>query len=100
VAQPPSAAQAPLVVGPGAVTKVSGDAPQIASRDAPDLPKLVAAKLCIDTRGRVTSAEVLTKIDRRPANDIVAALRGWIYAPFRKASVITPVCFPVALRMK
>jgi hypothetical protein len=89
------------VLAPNAVTKLSGDLPTIATHDVDDLPKIIELKLCIDTSGHVTSADVLTKgVDRRPASMIVSALRGWTYAPYRNAGSALPACFTVALRVK
>jgi eukaryotic-like serine/threonine-protein kinase len=103
---PPAAAVAtprsstPPIVPPVAVKKVSGEPPSIAKHRNMELPASVAAKLCIDDRGKVTSADIMSKLDRRIANDITAELRTWRYAPYQRGGTPSPACFVVTLRTK
>jgi hypothetical protein len=96
----PTAARGPITVPPSAVTKVSGNPPQIGKTKNADMPAVVAAKVCIDTAGRVTSADMLTKIERRSAADLVDAIRTWQYAPYKQSGVPTPACFAISFRVK
>jgi serine/threonine protein kinase len=96
----PTAPRGPVTVPPSAVTKVSGNPPQIGKTKNAEMPAVVAAKVCIDTAGRVTSADIITKIERRSASDLVDAIRTWQYAPYKQSGVPTPACFAISFRVK
>ena len=64
------------------------------------LPPVAASKVCIDTLGAVSAVDVLTKLDRDVAAQLVSALKAWRYAPYVKAGVPTPVCFVVSMRLQ
>ena len=65
-----------------------------------ELPASVAAKLCIDETGRVTAADMMTKLERRVSNDIVSQLRAWRYAPYKRNGTPIAACFVVTLRTR
>ncbi len=88
-----------LTVPPTAVTKLAGDLPNIAKLKTADLPAVLPAKVCIDTLGAVSSVDIIPKIDRRTADDLVSALQTWHYTPYKKAGVALSVCFVVTLRL-
>lgn len=90
----------PPIVPPVAVKKIAGDPPSIAKYRNMELPASVAAKLCIDETGKVTSANMMTRLERRIANDITAELRDWRYAPYKIKGAPSPACFVVTLRTK
>ena len=90
----------PVTVPPSAVTKIAGSPPQIGKTKNADLPSVVAAKVCIDTAGRVTAADIITKIERRSAADLVDAIRTWQYAPYKQSGVPTPACFAISFRVR
>ena len=86
------------MVRPNAVTKLSGDTPNISSRG--DVPPVVAAKVCIDISGRVSSVEMITKLERHAAEDLTDAIKTWRYAPYRDGGSTIPACFSLTLRTK
>ena len=96
----PARPAAPTIVPSTAVKRISGDPPNIDRSKYTELPSLISVKLCIDTSGNVTSADVITKIDRRTANELVDSLKTWKYAPYKNGSAAVPVCFPVPFRVK
>ena len=63
-------------------------------------PPMIRAKLCIDTAGKVTVVNVLTRLDREASSDLAGALRAWSYAPYRRAGTPVAACFVVTLRVK
>ncbi|MDX2087734.1 MAG: protein kinase [Kofleriaceae bacterium] len=95
----PTRTTAPLTVPPSAVTKISGATPELAKTKS-DLPATVAAKVCISHTGRVTSVELITKLDPRSSSELVATLETWKYGPYMHQHVATPVCFAVSLRLR
>ena len=102
-APPPSAIKrptAPRIVPPAAVKKLSGEQPSIAKFKNLELPAVLAAKMCIDTSGKVTSAKMMTKLEPRVAADLVDELRGWRYAPYKQSGTAIPVCFVVTFRAR
>jgi hypothetical protein len=84
------------VVAASAVSKLSGDVPVLrGSSGSGD----VLAKMCIDESGKVTSVKIV-KSPPDISSDLQRALMGWRYAPYRnKESKLSPVCFPLALRV-
>jgi hypothetical protein len=96
---PPPRPTGPIIVPPGAVTKLSGNTPSITVKNT-NLPPVVVAKLCIDTTGQVTSADVLTKIETRAATDLADELRAWRYSPYKQGSLAVAACFVVTFKMR
>ena len=90
----------PITVPPTAVTKVAGETPEIPQHRHAEFPSVVAAKMCISHTGRVTSVDLISKIDPRIASDLLGPLRSWSYAPYKQNGVPTPVCFALSLRLK
>jgi serine/threonine protein kinase len=90
----------PRIVPPVAVKKLSGDQPSIAKFKNVQLPASLAAKVCIDEAGKVTSANMMTKIEPRIASDLTDELLDWRYAPYKQGSAAIPVCFVVTFRAK
>jgi hypothetical protein len=89
---PPPKSDAQLV-SPTAVHRISGEPPK-------DLRFAVAAQLCIDPAGAVTSVQVGVDVDARVAAEVVAKLAGWRYEPFRLGGAAIDVCFQTTLRPK
>ncbi len=98
--QVPAAPRGPITVPPSAVTKLSGTPPEINKSRNADLPPVVAAKVCIDVAGNVASADMLSKIERRAASDLVDAIRTWKYAPYKQSGIPTPACFAISFRVR
>ncbi len=99
---PPTAAPPPRVptVAATAVTKLSGTMPPLRMHSGGNtLPDSdVLAKLCIDERGGVTSADVMRAAPELTA-EIERALRGWRYKPYLAAGKPSPACFPLQMRV-
>jgi hypothetical protein len=97
---PPTEHVGPALVAPSAVTKLSGETPKLGVAKNVDMPSVVAAKVCIDPSGQVSSAELLTKLERHAVSDLVDAIRTWRYAPYKASGTPVAACFVVTLRVK
>jgi len=97
---PPTAPARTITVPPSAVTKVSGSPPAISQHKHADVPASVASKVCISHTGRVTSVDVITKLDSRVASDITRAIEAWKYAPYTINGTPASVCFVVSFKLK
>jgi serine/threonine protein kinase len=84
------------VVAATAVTKVSGEVPQLQGNGEGSGD--VLAKMCIDESGRVTSATI-KKSPPELASDLQRALMGWRYKPYMKGDKASAVCFPLQFRV-
>ncbi len=100
VPTPPPATGRTVTVAPSAVTKISGAPPEISQHKHTDLPPTVASKVCIGPSGRVSSVEVITKVDSRVATDISRALQEWTYQPYLLYGTPTAACFVVSFLLK
>ncbi|HSK05244.1 MAG TPA: serine/threonine-protein kinase, partial [Kofleriaceae bacterium] len=96
----PAAAKGPVIVPPTMVTRTGGATPTIHQAQRGEVPPVVAAKLCIDTAGRVTAVDVLTKLAPATKSDLAATLRGWMYRPYKQRGAAVPACFSVSFRVK
>ncbi|NVB78787.1 MAG: protein kinase [Kofleriaceae bacterium] len=90
----------PPIVPPNAVTRIAGDVPSVEKFKNVQLPSALAAKLCIDATGKVDSVAMVSKLDRRVAEDLQEALRGWRYAPYKKNGAASPACFVVTFKAR
>nr|MDQ3368694.1 hypothetical protein [Myxococcota bacterium] len=90
----------PLVVPPSAVTRISGELPALGKSKRTEMPPVVAAKVCIAPTGRVTSVEMITKLERLTSMDLGNAIKGWQYAPYKQAGVAVAACFVVSFRVQ
>ncbi|HEV7554470.1 MAG TPA: protein kinase, partial [Kofleriaceae bacterium] len=97
---PPTTPAGPVLVAPTAVTRLSGNTPSINKSRSTDIPPVVAAKVCIDTMGRVISADLITKIERHANEDLVDAIKQWQYAPYKRDGKPVTACFVVSFRVK
>ncbi|MGE5184345.1 MAG: protein kinase domain-containing protein [Acidobacteriota bacterium] len=96
---PPPAPAKPVLVLANQVKRVSGDMPNLEKSKYDELPSLIAVKVCIDAGGNVAAAEVLTRVDRRTASELVDAIRTWKYTPYRSGGAAVPACFSVPFRI-
>jgi hypothetical protein len=96
----PTAPAGPVLVAPTAVTRLSGGTPSINKSRSTDMPPVVAAKVCIDTQGHVSSADLITKIERHATEDLVDAIKQWVYAPYKRDGKPVMACFVVSFRVK
>ena len=90
----------PPIVPPNAVSKISGDPPSVEKFKNVQLPASLAAKLCIDEAGKIGSVAMLTKLDRRVAENLQDALKSWRYAPYKKNGAASAACFVVTFKAK
>ncbi|HEY4059504.1 MAG TPA: PEGA domain-containing protein [Kofleriaceae bacterium] len=90
----------PVTVAPTAVKKLSGELPELVSKN--DVASVVAAKLCIDWQGSVRSVDLITKLEPRMALEMKKTLGTWKYAPYQAPSARVPsaACFAVSFRTK
>ena len=89
-----------VTVAPSAVTRLSGTPPEIAKSKTANMPAVVAAKVCIDAAGAVSSAQMITKVDRSVSSELVDAIEAWKYAPYKVGGAAMPACFVVSFRVK
>jgi hypothetical protein len=90
----------PVVVPPTAVKRISGDAPTVSKSKKSEVPPAVSAKVCIDTSGKVSSVDMITKLERMTSLDLGNAIKGWRYAPYKQAGTAVPACFVVSFRVQ
>jgi hypothetical protein len=96
---PASHDAAPVMIAEAEATRITGPPPQITPPAGSELPAELAAKLCIDTAGRVTRVEVTSQLDADVAAQLIAALKAWQYAPYTTDGAPRPACFPVVTRL-
>jgi len=82
------------------VTKLSGGTPTVGKTKRGEVPPVVAAKVCIDTTGKVSRVQLITKLERVTSLDLTNALETWRYAPYLQAGVARPACFVVSFRVQ
>ncbi|MBA3395740.1 MAG: protein kinase [Deltaproteobacteria bacterium] len=90
----------PVVVPPSAVTKLSGLTPTIGKTKRAEVPPVVAAKVCIDPTGKVSSVAMITKLERLTSVDLSHAIKTWRYAPHQVGGVAVSACFVVSFRVQ
>jgi len=93
-AEPPRRTE-PVVVPPNAVHKRFGTLPRLRAR-AGEVPHRIAAQLCIDAHGAVTSATLLSKVGDQVRARLEAAFGTWRYVPYRHHGRAVPACFAVS----
>jgi len=98
--QPAIVQQGPVTIAPTAVTRVFGEAPTLGKSKRAEVPPIVAAKVCIDQSGRVTSVDMISKLERHAASDLANTMRSWRYTPYREGGVERSACFVVSFRVK
>jgi len=90
----------PAIVSPRAVSKLSGDPPNITKLPGEDIPQAISARLCIDETGQVVTSEVLTRLPSHTAVDVANALRSWRYAPYQVDGAARAACFIATIRTR
>ncbi|MEO6771633.1 MAG: hypothetical protein ABI467_01260, partial [Kofleriaceae bacterium] len=90
----------PVTVAPNAVTKLSGESPNISRYRSQTVPAVAAAKLCIDTAGNVSSVDFVGRLDPRIASELADQLETWKYKPYVIHGTAIGACFVVTMRMK
>jgi hypothetical protein len=96
----PGTPATPVTVAPTAVRRISGETPTLGASRPDQMPSVVAAKVCIDSRGTVTSVDIISKLERHTGSDLARTIRGWRYAPYKQAGTAVPACFSVNFRVK
>ncbi len=89
----------PVTVAPKAVTRIRGTTQVMVEPMDGQLPRTVEAKLCIDTAGRVNTADVLTELDPTTKMKLTNMLEDWAYSPYHQHGTAVPVCFTIPLLM-
>ncbi|MCG8417576.1 MAG: PEGA domain-containing protein [Proteobacteria bacterium] len=96
----------PVKVSASDVTKVSGNLPSIRLRNVkldgnkPATTKPISARLCIDTRGKVTTVTLGKSVPAKMVTTLRRALKAWRYKPYRSSSKAVPACFVSRFRLK
>ena len=90
----------PVIVPPTAVKRLSGSVPTVGKSKRADVPPVVAAKVCIDTAGKVTTVAMITKLERLTSVDLSNAIQSWRYAPYKQQGIAVPACFVVSFRVQ
>jgi len=90
----------PITVAPTVVTRIAGETPTLGKSRRVEVPPVIAAKVCIDPGGAVTSVDMITKLERHTVLDLTHTIRAWRYAPFKQAGVAVAACFVVSFRVK
>lgn len=96
----PAAPAGPVPVSSAAVKRLSAEAPNLRTVRMDDLPKVISAKLCIDTSGTVTSVSIIQSIDSRFVKELQTTLKKWKYAPYMLNGTARAACFVVPMRTK
>jgi hypothetical protein len=97
---PGGAPKGPVLIAPTAVTRTGGATPTIDSSKREGLPDVVAAKVCIDTAGRVSAVSLLTRLERDLSSELTTTIKGWTYTPYKQQGAAVPACFVVSFRAK
>ena len=90
----------PITVSASKVKKRSGKMPVFELAPGQTLPSRVQARLCLDKRGKVTSAKLQTAINYDVRRDFEKALRKWRFHSVRIKGDRVPVCFNTAIRIE
>ncbi len=96
----PAAPAGPVPVSSAAVKRLNGEAPNLRTSRMDDLPKVISAKLCIDTSGNVNSVNIIQNIDSRFVKELQNTLKKWKYAPYMLNGSARAACFVVPMRIK
>ena len=101
-AQPsPARPKGPIIVAASRAHRESGSIPPIRfppSEQAP--PPALTAKLCIDTRGTVTSVTVLSAVGPGVRNAVERALSRWRYRPVMDHDEKVAACFATTFKVQ
>lgn len=89
----------PVTLLPGQAKKRSGSLPRISRSANDNVPDRASAKLCIDTRGKVTSVHVLTQMRESAKKELIDGLRDWRYAPHKVDGEAVTACFAVPFKI-
>jgi len=69
-------------------------------RDDETLPAMIAAKICIDTAGKVTSVKMMSKESTDLGERIAKELRSFRYTPYKQDGAAVGACFVETFRVK
>ncbi len=96
----PIAPTGPVTVAPTAVRRVFGESPTLGASRPQDMPSVIAARVCIDANGTVTTVAILAKLERHTTADLTDAIKSWRYAPYQQNGQPVGACFAVSFRVK
>jgi eukaryotic-like serine/threonine-protein kinase len=86
----------PIIVSPGRAQRASGNERPIRFPHGEQLPPRITAKLCVDTRGTVTSVTVLSSVSAKVRHTVERALSQWRYQPIVEGGDEVAACFATA----
>jgi serine/threonine protein kinase len=91
----------PVMLKPGEVTRISGELGNLKAdlKSGQEMPTSIAAKVCIDTAGKVTSVQVL-KLTGELADTVKKKLKGFRYSPYKQNGVAVPACLFETFKFK
>jgi hypothetical protein len=96
----PAAETKPVMLKAGEVTRVSGELGNLTAKNSNgEMPTSIAAKVCIDTSGKVTSVKVL-KLTGDLAATVTAKLKTFRYTPYKVKGSAVPACLFETFKFK
>jgi eukaryotic-like serine/threonine-protein kinase len=85
----------PEIMSQTPVTRLSGKMPAFDEWKHGDVPAIIEAKACIDTQGRVSDVDVITKLEPMAASELTNTVMGWRYKPYQPTGTAVPLCFTI-----
>ncbi len=92
----PARVSGPVIISSSRAQRESGNTRPIRFPPGEPLPPKVVAKLCIDTRGTVTSVAVLSTVSPKVRRAIERGLANWRYKPVVEGGQAVAACFATA----
>ena len=80
--------------------RVHGKTPIIDQTGLYAMPSSIAAKVCIDTSGRVSIVDLPAALDAMLASELTTTVKSWKYTPYKADGVPVPACFVVNFQLK
>ena len=90
----------PIIVPPNRTRRESGTVPPIRFPRWEEAPSIITAKLCIDTRGKVTAVTVMSRVSDQARTTIERALARWQYRPIVEGAEKIAACFATTFRVQ
>jgi hypothetical protein len=97
--QAPARPRGPIIVPPNRARREGGSVAPIYLPRWETAPKQITAKLCIDTRGKVTAVSVLSPVSETARTALQRALLRWQYRPILEGDQAVAACFAAAFRI-
>ena len=100
VARRSSRPRSPIAVPGSRAHRESGAVPPIHFPRWEQAPGQISARMCIDTRGAVTSVSVLSPVSRGVRATVERAAAAWRYRPIVDGDEAVPACFATTFRVQ